>query len=106
MQYKEQKVNRRMEGVMRNLLLGFLIGVLTATGAGVWAQSTSGSVFDYGPGNIKTFRDNGTGTTGRIFPYTDTFSTYSDSTGRTGSFYTYPGSGVTTYQFSGGQKPC
>jgi len=55
---------------MRNLLLGFLIGVLIATGAGVWAQSTSGSVFTYP----------GTG-----------MSTFSNSDGTSGSIYTYPG---------------
>jgi len=90
---------------MRNLLLGFLLGVVVATGASVWAQSTSGSIFDYGDGNIKTFR-NADGTTGSIFPYTENFSTYRDSTGRSGSIFTFPGTGITTYQFSGGQKPC
>jgi len=90
---------------MRNLLLGFLLGVMFATGASVWAQSNSGSVFDYGPGNIKTFQDYGTGTTGSFFPYTDTFSIYSDSTGRSGSFFNY-GGGITTYSFSGGKQPC
>jgi len=89
---------------MRNLLLGFVLGLLVATGAGVWAQSTSGSVFDYGEGNIKTF-SNSDGTTGSIFTYPGGISSYQDSTGRTGSIFTYPG-GITTYQFSGGRKPC
>jgi hypothetical protein len=92
---------------MRNLLLGFLIGLLTATGAGVWAQSTSGSVFTYGDTGFSTFNDFGSGTTGTIYTYPGTgMSSYQDSTGRTGSIFTFPGTGMTTYQFSGGHKPC
>jgi hypothetical protein len=86
---------------MKNLLLGFLLGLVVAT-AGAGLAQTSGSIFDYGEGNIKTFR-NSDGTTGSIFPYTDSYSTYRDSTGRTGSFYSY-GGGVTSYSFSG--TPC
>lgn len=87
---------------MKNLLLGFLLGVVVATAGVGLAQISTGSMFDYGEGNIKTFR-NEDGTTGSIFPYTDSYSTYSDSTGRTGSIYSY-GGGVTNYSFNG--TPC
>ena len=91
---------------MRNLMLGFLLGLLVATGAGVWAQSTSGSVFTYPGTGMSTF-SNSDGTSGSIYTYPGTgMSSYRDSTGRTGSSYTYPGTGITSYQFSGGQKPC
>ena len=91
---------------MRNLLLGFVLGLLVATGAGVWAQSTSGSVFSYGDTGMSTF-SNSDGTSGSIFTYPGTgMSSYQDSTGRSGSIFTYPGTGMSTYQFHGGQKPC
>ena len=91
---------------MRNLLLGFVLGLLVATGAGVWAQSTSGTVFTYPGTGISTFQ-NGDGTSGSIFTYPGTgISSYQDSTGRSGSIFTYPGTGITSYQFSGGLKPC
>ena len=91
---------------MRNLLLGFLIGLLTATGAGVWAQSISGTMFTYPDSGVSAFT-NSDGTSGTIFTYPGTgFSSYQDGAGRSGTIYTYPGSGVTTYQFSGGHKPC
>ena len=91
---------------MRNLLLGFVLGLFVATGAGVWAQSDSGSVFTYPGTGMSTF-SNSDGTSGSIFTYPGTgMSSYQDSTGRSGSIFTYPGSGMSTFQFSGGQKPC
>ena len=91
---------------MRNLVVGFVLGLLVATGAGVWAQSNSGSVFTYPGTGMSTF-SNSDGTTRSIYNYPGTgMSSYQDSTGRTGSIFTYPGTGMTNYQFSGGQKPC
>jgi hypothetical protein len=91
---------------MRNLLLGFVCGLLVATGAGVWAQSTSGSVFTFPESGISTFQDS-SGVTGSIYSFPGSgISTYQDSTGRSGSSFSFPGSGITTYQFSGGHKPC
>lgn len=91
---------------MRHFLLGLVIGILIATGAGVWAQSTSGSVFTFPGSGISTFQDS-SGVTGSIYSFPGSgISTYQDSTGRTGSIYSLPGSGITTYQFSGSHKPC
>lgn len=90
---------------MRNLVIGFVLGVLVATGAGVWAQSNSGSLFTFPGTGVSTFQDS-SGITGSIYSFPNSgISTYQDSTGRTGSIFSLPGSGITTYQFSGG-KPC
>lgn len=90
---------------MRNLLVGFLIGVLVATGAGVWAQS-SGSTFGDPETGSFTFRDHHTGVTGFMFKHYGGSYSYSDSTGKTGGIYTYPGTGSSSYQFFGGKQPC
>lgn len=88
---------------MKNLLLGFLLGLVVATAAGVWAQS-SGSLYTY-PGTGMTILQDADGTTGSLYTYPGTgLSIYQDSTGRSGSVYNYPGTGASTYSFSG--KPC
>ncbi|MGH7228546.1 MAG: hypothetical protein ACREIH_04955 [Nitrospiraceae bacterium] len=90
---------------MRNLVIGFVLGLLVPAGASVWAQSNSGSMLSSPGTGITTFQDS-SGVTGSIYSSPNTgISTNQDSTGRTGSILSLPGSGITTYQFSGG-KPC
>ncbi len=91
---------------MRNLLLGFMLGIVVATGASAWAQ-LSGTTFTYGddPDAMVTF--SGGSVSGTIFSYAGGgVKSYTDSTGRNGILFTYPGTGVTSYTFHGGKQPC
>jgi hypothetical protein len=79
---------------VRNFLLGLLLGTVIATGAGVWAQNAPGlAVIPQGSGSMLNLEGG--------------MSLYQDSTGRTGTIYSPPGSNMQFFNMTPGrQSPC